>query len=71
MDETTERAFNIFDNEKSGEITFEALRKVARNVGEDWNENELREMFDIADKNQDGVIDRAEFMDIMERVGLA
>jgi len=71
MDETAARAFNIFDNDHSGSFTFETLKSVAKNVGEDWSENEMREMFEIADKNHDGVIDRDEFIDIMERIGLS
>ncbi|KAI9289197.1 hypothetical protein BC943DRAFT_316191 [Umbelopsis sp. AD052] len=71
MDDTVQQAFDLFDKEQNGQFTFEAFKKVAGTVGEDWNMTELREMFDIADKNQDGFIDQNEFMDVMERVGLS
>ena len=70
MDDTAQQAFDLFDKEHTGQFTFEAFKKVAGTVGEDWSMTELREMFEIADKNQDGFIDQTEFMDVMERVGL-
>lgn len=71
MDETAKQAFQIFDMEHKGRFTFEMLKKVARDVGEEWSEAEMREMFDMADQNEDGMIDRDEFIIIMERIGLS
>jgi Ca2+-binding EF-hand superfamily protein len=71
MDDTAQLAFDLFDKEHKGQFTFEAFIKVAKSVGENWSVTEMREMFDIADKNQDGYIDQSEFMDVMERVGLS
>ncbi|KAM3580307.1 Centrin-3 [Umbelopsis sp. WA50703] len=70
MSETAARAFDIFDKHKSGQFDYETFKKIARSAGEEWNEEELYEMFVIADKNNDGVIDRSEFMEILERIGL-
>ncbi|KAJ2959730.1 hypothetical protein NQZ79_g4822 [Umbelopsis isabellina] len=70
MSETAVRAFDIFDKQKRGQFDYETFKKIARSSGEEWNEEELYEMFVIADTNNDGVIDRTEFLEVLERVGL-
>lgn len=70
MSETAVRAFDLFDKQKRGQFNYETFKKIARSSGEEWNEEELYEMFVIADKNSDGVIDRTEFMEVLERIGL-
>ncbi|KAG2183798.1 hypothetical protein INT43_006809 [Umbelopsis isabellina] len=70
MSETAVRAFDIFDKQKKGQFDYETFRKIARSSGEEWNDEELYEMFVIADKNNDGVIDRTEFIEVLERIGL-
>ena len=43
------------------------MRRVARELGETMDDNELQEMIDRADQNGDGVISFEEFYNIMTK----
>ena len=58
------RAFELFDEGGKGKITHQDLRRVARELGEGLQEEELRAMIDEFDMDGDGAIDRKEFLDI-------
>ncbi|KAI9664656.1 MAG: Calcium-binding component of the spindle pole body (SPB) half-bridge [Bathelium mastoideum] len=58
------RAFELFDEGGKGKITHEDLRRVARELGEGLQEEELRAMIDEFDMDGDGAIDRDEFLSI-------
>ena len=45
--------FNLFDQDGSGKITFEDLRRVADELGEEISDEELRNMIARADTNED------------------
>ena len=45
--------FNLFDHDASGKITFEDLRRVADELGEEITDDELRNMISRADTNED------------------
>ncbi|KDE05210.1 hypothetical protein MVLG_04448 [Microbotryum lychnidis-dioicae p1A1 Lamole] len=59
------RAFRLFDEEGTGKISLDNLRKVASDLGEQLGDEELRAMIDEFDLDQDGMINEAEFMSIM------
>lgn len=59
------KAFRLFDDDDSGKISIRNLRRVARELGEDMSEEELRAMIDEFDKDNDGEISNEEFMAIM------
>jgi centrin-3 len=63
--EEIRKAFQLFDEDKSGRITLKNLRKIAREIGENMNDEELEAMIAEFDKDQDGAINEAEFQAIM------
>jgi len=58
------KAFKLFDDD-TGSISIKNLRRVARELGEAVPDSELQAMIDEFDKDGDGVINEAEFMEIM------
>eukprot|EP01005_Ploeotia_sp_CARIB1_P001551 NODE_471_length_813_cov_459.912536_g462_i0.p1 GENE.NODE_471_length_813_cov_459.912536_g462_i0~~NODE_471_length_813_cov_459.912536_g462_i0.p1 ORF type:complete len:175 (-),score=24.42 NODE_471_length_813_cov_459.912536_g462_i0:217-741(-) len=59
------KAFQLFDDDSTSKITLKNLRRVARELGENMNDEELQAMIDEFDKDQDGEINEEEFMAIM------
>lgn len=57
--------FKVFDKDKDGKITFDDLKKVLTELGEDVSDKDVSDMIKEADKNGDGVIDFEEFMQMM------
>jgi centrin-3 len=58
------RAFELFDSEGKGVITVEDLRRVARELGEGLEEDEMRAMIEEFDMEGKGGVDREEFVSI-------
>ncbi|XP_050757997.1 uncharacterized protein LOC127019810 [Gymnogyps californianus] len=58
-------AFKVFDCDGTGKISFENLKVVASEVGEDITDEELQEMIAEADVDGDGVVDKQEFLRIL------
>ena len=61
------KVFELFDEDRSGKITFRNLRHVATELGEDIPDDELREMIAEADRDGDGMIDADEFCRVMSK----
>lgn len=59
------KAFKLFDDDESGNISLRNLRRVARELGENVSDEELRSMIDEFDTNGDGEINQEEFLAIM------
>eukprot|EP00042_Codosiga_hollandica_P032670 m.211487 g.211487 ORF g.211487 m.211487 type:complete len:173 (-) comp53976_c0_seq15:1259-1777(-) len=59
------KAFNLFDEDKSGKITVKNLRKIARDLGEEMTDDELQAMIHEFDRDHDGAINQEEFLAIM------
>ncbi|XP_007891246.1 centrin-3 [Callorhinchus milii] len=59
------KAFKLFDDDDSGKINLRNLRRVARELGENMTDEELRAMIDEFDKDGDGEINQDEFVAIM------
>lgn len=52
-----EKAFDLFDVDQDGSISFDDLKKVAIELGEDMTDEELKEMIAGANKGErDGVV---------------
>jgi len=58
------RAFELFDEGGKGKISLADLRRVARELGEGLQEEELVAMIEEFDLDGDGMIDREEFLGI-------
>ncbi|KAF2178381.1 EF-hand [Zopfia rhizophila CBS 207.26] len=58
------RAFELFDEGNKGKITLQDLRRVARELGEGLQEEELVAMIEEFDMDADGAISRDEFINI-------
>uniref|UniRef100_H2VEJ4 Centrin 3 n=2 Tax=Takifugu TaxID=31032 RepID=H2VEJ4_TAKRU len=59
------KAFKLFDDDESGRISLRNLRRVARELGENISDEELRSMIDEFDTDGDGEINQEEFLAIM------
>ena len=68
--EEIQKAFRLFDSDDTGKISFQNLKRVARELGESLSDDELREMIEEADLNGDGEVDEKEFLRIMQKTGL-
>lgn len=58
------RAFELFDEGGKGKINLQDLRRVARELGEGLEEDELAAMIDEFDLDGDGAINTEEFLAI-------
>ncbi len=61
------KAFKLFDDDNTGAITLKNLRRVARELGENLQDDELQAMIDEFDKDEDGMINENEFLSIMKQ----
>uniref|UniRef100_A0A8B9Q5U0 EF-hand domain-containing protein n=1 Tax=Apteryx owenii TaxID=8824 RepID=A0A8B9Q5U0_APTOW len=59
------KAFKLFDHDGTGKISFEKLKLVAVEVGEDITDEELQEMIDEAGLDGDGQVNKQEFLRIL------
>ena len=59
------RAFALFDSDEKGLITLEDLRRVARELGEALEEEELAAMIEEFDLEGKGGVNREEFVSIL------
>ena len=64
------KAFKLFDEDNSGNISLRNLKRVARELGENLSDDELQAMIDEFDKDQDGEISEQEFLNIMKRTSI-
>jgi centrin-3 len=61
------KAFRLFDDQGTGKISLNNLRRVARELGEKMTDEELQAMIDEFDKDGDRMINEEEFMGIMKQ----
>ncbi|KAJ3416527.1 Calcium-binding component of the spindle pole body (SPB) half-bridge [Chytridiales sp. JEL 0842] len=63
--EEIRKAFQLFDDDGTGKISLRNLRRVAKEIGESLDDEELQAMIDEFDLDQDGEINEQEFIAIM------
>ena len=59
--------FGLFDFEKKGKIGIKDLRRACRQLGEALTDDELFEMINAADKDQDGMVTKEDFYEIVTK----
>ncbi|CAG9569009.1 putative centrin [Leishmania major strain Friedlin] len=64
------KAFVLFDTEGTGKISFQNLKRVAVELGENMTDAELQEMIDEADRDGDGEVSEEEFLRLMKKTSL-
>merc|ERR1711990_952128 len=64
------KGFRLFDDDGTGKISFKNFQRVAKELGENLSDAELKEILAEADEDGDGEINEAEFLNVMERTGL-
>lgn len=65
--EDIQKVFTLFDDDKTGFITLQNMKRVASELGEAMSDAELLEMIERADNDQDGQISFDEFFSIMTK----
>ncbi|KAG6815903.1 Calcium-binding component of the spindle pole body (SPB) half-bridge [Tephrocybe sp. NHM501043] len=63
--EEIRRAFHLFDDDKTGKISIRNLRRVAKEIGDNLDDEELQAMIEEFDLDGDGEINEQEFFAIM------
>merc|ERR1711998_763962 len=69
--EDIEKVFKLFDNDSTNKISFRNLARVAEELGENIDDEELHDMINQADRDGDGEINIDEFYRIMKKKGPA
>merc|ERR1712072_329827 len=64
------KAFKIFDDDKTGTISFKNLKRVATELGERMTDEELMEVIAESDKDGDGELNEEEFLNVMKKNNL-
>merc|ERR1712139_332709 len=67
--EDIEKVFKLFDDDSTSKITFKNLARVAEELGENIDDEELQDMINQADRDGDGAINVDEFYRIMKKKG--
>lgn len=62
------RAFRLFDDDKTGKISFKNLKRVANELGEDLSDEELLDMINQVDEDGDGQISLEEFVKLFKNM---
>lgn len=61
------KAFKLFDEDETGAISFDNLKRIAMELGDNITDEELQEMINEADRDGDGQVNEQEFLHIMKK----
>ena len=67
--EDIEKVFKLFDDDNTNKISFRNLARVAEELGENIDDEELQDMINQADRDGDGEVNIDEFYRIMKKKG--
>ena len=62
-----DKILRLFDEDQTVYITLRNLKKICQELGEDINDEELKEMIEEADKDGDGVVSQDDFWYMMKK----
>jgi len=68
--EELRKAFKLFDTAEKGSISFEDLKRVAKELGENMSDTEIQDMIDEADRSNSGSVSEEDFLRIMSKTNL-
>ncbi|KAF6139031.1 hypothetical protein GIB67_010757 [Kingdonia uniflora] len=61
------KAFKIIDQDRNGKISASDIKRIAKDLNEKFNDQEIEEMIDEADRDHDGEVNSDEFIRMMRR----
>merc|ERR1711918_12657 len=64
------KGMKMFDDDGTGKASFKNFQRVAKELGETLSDDDLKAIIADADTDGDGEINEAEFLSVMERMGL-
>ena len=64
-EEELKKAFRIYDDDDNGGISFENLKKVAKEMGETISDEEIMDMINLADPRGDQNVTLEDFLSLM------
>ncbi|VVB09962.1 unnamed protein product [Arabis nemorensis] len=65
--EELSKAFKIIDHDNNGKISHHDIKQIAKELGENFTDNDIEEMIEEADRDKDGEVNLEEFMKMMKR----
>ena len=63
------QAFGFFQDD-NGKITFQSIKKVAQELGENMSDDEIMDLIHEADRDNDEKLNEEDFMRVMRKTGL-
>lgn len=69
-EEEIEQAFLLFDKDEDEAISFDDLKKITEELGENLTEQELLDMIKEADRQKKGMISKDDFVRVLMKSGL-
>ena len=67
QEEELRKTFRIYDEDDSGKISFEDLKRVAQELDAKTTDDEIQGMIDEADRDNDGLVTLEDFLRIMKK----
>merc|ERR1712159_727767 len=64
------KGFAMFDDDKTGKISFANFKRVATELGETLTDDQLKEIMAEANEDKDGEISKEEFLAVMMKTGM-
>ncbi|XP_008241453.1 PREDICTED: caltractin [Prunus mume] len=61
------KAFHLIDQDNNGKISAADIKNIAKDLGENFNDREIQEMIEEADRDRDGEVNAEEFIRMMKR----